>query len=79
MFKQALRLPRLTTSLRPYESEILAFFWEVFSLYRLKWQIERKKSDVGEAGDQCKVKEDLKTVVLDTSKISYMEPSITAA
>lgn len=42
-------------------------------------KIEKKKQQIAKAELQARVKEDLKTVALGTSKINYMDPRITVA
>lgn len=42
-------------------------------------KIARKKDQIAKAELQARVKEDLKTVALGTSKINYMDPRITIA
>ena len=42
-------------------------------------KIEKKKEQIRRAELQARVKEDLKTVSLGTSKINYMDPRITVA
>ena len=47
--------------------------------YRLRRQIERKRETLAKLEINAKVKEDLKTVALGTSKINYLDPRITVA
>lgn len=47
--------------------------------HRLKRQIERKREALAKLEINAKVKEDLKTVALGTSKINYLDPRITVA
>ena len=46
---------------------------------RLRRQIERKRETLAKLEINAKVKEDLKTVALGTSKINYLDPRITVA
>ena len=46
---------------------------------RLQRQIERKRETLAKLEINAKVKEDLKTVALGTSKINYLDPRITVA
>ncbi len=46
---------------------------------RLERQIERKREVLAKMEINAKVKEDLKTVALGTSKINYLDPRITVA
>ncbi len=48
-------------------------------LCRLERQIERKREMLAKMEINAKVKEDLKTVALGTSKINYLDPRITVA
>ena len=46
---------------------------------RLRAKVDRKKQQIEKMELQVKVKEDLKTVALGTSKINYLDPRITVA
>ncbi len=46
---------------------------------RLERQIEKKRDALKKLELNAKVKEDLKTVALGTSKINYLDPRITVA
>lgn len=46
---------------------------------RVKKAIERRREALARLEITCKVKEDLKTVALGTSKINYLDPRITVA
>ena len=48
-------------------------------LCRLQAKVDKKKQQIDKMELQAKVKEDLKTVALGTSKINYLDPRITVA
>jgi DNA topoisomerase I len=48
-------------------------------LCRLRTRIQKKRDQLAKVELQLKVKEDLKTVALGTSKINYLDPRITVA
>lgn len=47
--------------------------------YRVQRQIDAKKQQITKAEINARVKDDLKTVALGTSKINYLDPRITVA
>ena len=52
---------------------------EATSMCRVAGKIARKKDQLAKLELSQKVKEDLKTVALGTSKINYLDPRITVA
>lgn len=46
---------------------------------RVKQRIKKKEEQIAKAALAAKVKEDLKTVALGTSKINYLDPRISVA
>ncbi|KAL6762862.1 DNA topoisomerase I [Haematococcus lacustris] len=78
MEKLNAKLTELTTELQALEDELKAI-GKGGDTTSVKSKIEKKKAQLAKAQLQARVKEDLKTVALGTSKINYMDPRITVA